>query len=1419
MNLTKPQKLIYDMEKYAQGTISVICGSILSKGEWEVTELKKAVNELYRINDALRIRIEETEGEVCQNICTYIEQEIEVLYFDSKTELDNYAERYTKIPLDMQGSLCEIKIVILPNQYGLLAKIHHMIGDAWTLSLMGTQFHAALNGKEVEAYSYLDYIKSEQQYLQSNRYEKDKQFFMEQFQKCDEATYLNEKQSNTMEACQKTFILGGEETKQILDYVGRKQTSAFTLFTTVLSVYINRVKMNTEKFYIGTAILNRNGVKEKNTMGMFVNTVPILIELDSKEAFTGNLAKIEKSIFSILRHQKYNYGEILAAIRKKFHFNEKLYDVLISYQNATISGNESETTWYHNGMQSESLQIHIDDRDKEGIFRIHYDYLIDKFSEHEIEKMHEHICNLLFDAIQNENSKLYKLEILSKEEKQKLLYEFNNTAMDYPKDKCVHQLFEKQVRKTPDKVAVVFKDKKFTYLQLNTFIQNYADRLVQLGIKEKDVVAVHLERSHQLILFQMAVLKIGGIFLPVDKRYPIERIKYMCEDCGVKFLISDQIRKKEIQANVISLDEFERIEAEHIACTIKNTGICYIIYTSGSTGTPKGCMLTGKGIVNFCKNNNVLDTLNMYDNNIFACVNSVSFDYFIAESLLPLTNGFTTVVLDDNESTMQEQFLNIVEKKNINVVMTTPTKLKIYFDDKCACRSLQQLHCICTSGEPLMPELLIKMYEKSPIAQIYNPIGPSECSVWDIGGKLKREDGMDIHIGKPIANTQIYITDPYMNLTPIGVTGELCIAGDGVGAGYLNRPELTAEKFIDNPFGERKLYKTGDLAYWREDGNIVYVGRNDFQVKIRGLRIELGEIENAICGINGISQAVVVVRKNTEGRQIICAFYTGEETEPKEIRKEIGKKLPKYMLPHIFTYLKEMPLTSNGKINRKDLPQIDLENMVNDTEYTAPENKKQKELCRILEAILGTTPIGIMDDFFELGGDSLKAIEYVSKAHNEGIYFNLQNVFDYPTVKELCQCIENGDKQQISFDNVDFTKVNKILERNSLEYLSKLEKSETGNLLLAGATGYLGIHILADYLDNDTGTAYCIVRGKDKEESIKRFKELLHFYFDDKYEDMRRIEIICGDLQKENFGMDKELYDNLAVSVNTVINSAASVKHYGSYQYFYETNVETVKCLIEFCKQAGARFIHTSTLSVSGNSFADQFDGYVSEAEKHFYENSLYIGQPLDNVYARSKFEAERIVLEAMGDGLKANIMRMGNLTNRLSDGVFQKNYESNAFLQRIKAVLGLGIVPDYLMDLYVEFTPIDEAAKAVMTITRHFSMEQTVFHINSTKGVYMDKLYSMLKELGCSIEIVNGTEFTEVLRQTMKKSGMEYIFETFINDMDENDRLSYDSNIHIENEFTVKYLQMLGFEWSQIDFEYLKKYFDYFKSIGYIGE
>ncbi|MBE6749441.1 MAG: amino acid adenylation domain-containing protein [Ruminococcaceae bacterium] len=1912
MNLTKPQKLIYEMEKFHGGAISVVAGSMLIDGKADSVKISNAVNQLLKNNEVLRTRILENDNNATQEVVAFKEQEFEILEFQTEDEFKNYAKTKAREPLDLTGSLCDIKIIVLPEKYGLFARLHHIISDAWTLSLMGTQFNKIMCGEAFEAFSYCDCIETEESYTNSKRYEKDKEFFIEQFKKCDEATFLNEKQTSTLNAERKTFVISKDKAEIIRVFAKNNNTSEFLLFLNALSSYINRTKLNTEKFYIGTAVLNRSNFKEKNTMGMFINTVPLLIELENEKSFKENLESVEKTVFSVFRHQKFNYGDVLKTLRQEFDFQEKLYDVMLSYQNATVEGESFETEWYHCGSQSESLQIHIDDRDNEGIFKIHYDYLTEKFTENEIERLNTHILNLLFDGIENENKKLYELNILSQAEKNTLLFEFNDTKVDYPKDKCVHELFEERVKEHPDKIALIACDKTLTYQELNEEANRIAHSLIEKGVKVGDIVAFALPRRSYLISTMLGILKAGAAYMPIDPDYPQDRIEYMANQDKVVAFINDE--------NIKAFLSNEHTGNTQIKTSLENY-FC-VLHTSGSTGNPKGAIIFHKNMINFTFSNQYL--LNNIDTVI--AINTVTFDVFEMDTIFTLISSKLCVLASEEQQYNQASFETMMSLYKNCLFWATPTKMTNYINNSKTGEFVKNINCYVVGGEVLKPELLDRIRKLNSEIKIYTVYGPTETLIYSTLVDVSNTN--DITIGHPIDNTQIYILDTYKNITPIGSTGELCIAGDGVGAGYLNRSELTAEKFIDNPFGEGKLYKTGDLVYWREDGNIAFVGRNDFQVKIRGLRIELGEIENALCSIEEISQAVVVVRKNNEGRQLICAFYTGKELEAKEIRSKIGKRLPKYMLPHIFTHLAEMPLTPSGKINRKPLPEvnlynkedvtkyiapttekekvltevtedvlnikkvgiadnfidlggdslksieliaelekqgyhtdtktifecdtikdlaekltfaeetaemfdfsgdipatpaqmrvytaqnmdsnsttynvpyifkvdkvdkeklqkainglidrheilrthfenkdgniiavindsafceveelendnitafirpfdlskapllrvgiykntvmidmhhiitdggsmpvffnelnelymgrsienspfqykefavqnhnyaesekywlsvfsdnvqnktktdfppvkkrsfsgnvlydtidfnlhlkiqnkckelnitpfvfymsafyvllskfndcedvtigipvsgrntqnlnaigmfvntialrnkpiptkeiasflsevkestinsiehqnypfgnlvkalnlptnknnplfdimfayqsnesteflfadkpvtllpvpittskynftftimpqskkvnisveystqlyrentisellanykvilrellktsnkiadtninsntsftqsalpeIDLENIANDTEFVAPETQMQKELCKLFEIVLSTSPVGIEDDFFDLGGDSLKAIELVSKAHTEGIYFALQNVFDYPTVRELCEFIENGDKQIISFNDIDFTKINKILDKNKVEYISKPEKSNVGNIILAGATGYLGIHILADFLDNDNGTAYCLVRRNNEEDSSNRLQDLLVFYFGNKYECCDRIKVICADLQKDKFGLQETEYNNLLKNVDTVINCAASVKHYGSYKYFYEANVETTKKLIEFCKLSNAKLIHTSTLSVSGNSFGDDFDGVVSENELHFYENTLYIGQPLENVYARSKFEAEKAVLDAMADGLQANIMRMGNLTNRLSDGKFQKNYESNAFLQRVKSVLELGIFPDYLMNLYAEFTPIDEAANAVMKITRHFNTEQNVFHINSIKVLYFDKLLKIFNNLGFTMETVEGETFTNALKATAKQTGLEHIFETFINDMDENDQLNYDSNIRIENDFTVEYLKSLGFEWSEIDFEYMRKYVEYFKNIGYM--
>ena len=1362
----------------------------------DIDRLQNAVNSIIARHESLRTHFENKDGNIIQVINDIAECKVEILSSDDITAFIRPFD-LAKAPL--------LRVGVYENT--IMIDMHHIITDGGSMPVFLNELNELYMGRSIEnapvqykrfAVESHDHTESEEYWLS---------VYSDELPVLEINTDFHRGQKQSFNGSAIYDSVDIELHNKILAFCKTQNITPYVFYMSGFNILLSKFSGN-EDIVVGMPISGRDA-KYLNTIGMFVNTIALRNKPIGTKSVVEFLQGVKENSVNAINHQDYPYGELVKKLDIHTPDRNPLFDVMFAYQS------EQMTDVVFGDKKAELLPVPITTSKYDFTFNvmprendvvIMAEYCTDLYKDRTIQRFIDGYKQILEQLI-NSNNLLKDISAITESENDKLLYDFNDTAMDYPRDKCVHQLFEEQVAKTPDNVSLKFGDNAFTFAELNGLANGLAIELQNQGVGNGDVVAIIAKRSYHIVVAMLAIFKCGAAYLPIDYNYPEDRINTISIDANCKAILTYDVDYS--AENVIVIPEEITPVKDNPICNVKPKDVCGIIYTSGSTGTPKGTLLHHQGLVNYTFGNDAL-----YEGgscNIGFAI--YTFDAFFLDLIPPMLRGKTSVMATEEEQFNQIAFENLIKNNPECNLFITPAKFKQFVDNRRDMDFFKKIHSICIGGE-VFPQEFIGMFSED--TKVYNVYGPTECSMWMLECPVVNED---VTLGKPMKNVQVYILDKSNAIVPIGVTGELCIAGDGVGTGYLNRLELTAEKFIDNPFGDGKLYKTGDLAYWREDGNIVYVGRNDFQVKIRGLRIELGEIENAICGIDGISQAVVVVRKNSEDRQLICAFYTGAEVDAKEIRNHIGKKLPKYMLPHICTHLDEMPLTSSGKINRKALPEINLANIANDTEYVAPETQMQKELCKLIELVLGTTPVGITDDFFDLGGDSLKAIEFVSKAHNEGIYFNLQNVFDYPTVKALCECIENGDKQVISFADVDFTEVNKVLEKNRVEYITAPQKSDVGNVLLAGATGYLGIHILADYLDNDKGVAYCLVRGKDKVDSTKRLQELLDFYFGDKYADMNRIEVICADLQKDKLGLADAKYGKLISNIDTVINCAASVKHYGSYKYFYEANVETTKRLIEFCKEADAKLIHTSTLSVSGNTFGDAFDGYISETEKHFYESSLYIEQPLENVYGRSKFEAEKAVLDAMCDGLQANIMRMGNLTNRISDGQFQKNHESNAFLQRVKGVLELGLFPEYLIKdtNYSEFTPIDEAANAVMTIARHFSTEQTVFHINSIKVVCFDKLVEIINQLGYDLKLVNGTVFTEALRQTAKQTGMEHIFETFINDMDENDQLNYDSNIRIENDFTVQYLKQLGFEWSDIGIDYLRKYVEYFKKIGYL--
>lgn len=1408
-DLTTPQKNIWNLQKFYENTsISNLCGAVFYDEKCDIDNLKKALNKEIEVQEGLRLRFCYEGDMVKQYVCDYQPEDFNVLKFDSMAELDEYAHKRATTPINMVDStMYSFEIFDLNGTIGVLLCANHIISDAWSFSLLAKEVYefciAYSEGTvgEVPTYSYVDFINSERDYFASKRFNLDEEYWNRVYLSKPQASYMKTEVKPAVLPTTKriTKAFGEDLTCETNVFCKNRQISQAVIFEAAVYIYLKKINLESSDINIGMLVLNRRNSKEKSTVGMFVSTTLLKVSVPDNISTIDLCDEITSAHMQIFRHQRYPYSKIADIIRKKFDCSDSLYSAMVSFQNAKTD-TAAYTKWYSNGYGEVPFSLHIDNRDGADSYTINIDYQTEIFkSDEEISLLYERLIYIIRQIISNPKILVSEINILPSNERQKLMYDFNYNAVDYPRDKCVHQLFEDQVQKIPNQTAVIACDKTLTYAELNEESNRIAHALIEKGISVGDIVAFMLPRKSYLISAMFGILKSGAAYLPLDSDYPQERIDYILNDSQAKFLITDD--------NITRLINNEK--GENPLILISSEELCYCIFTSGSTGNPKGALLKHKGIVNLVTN------LRMYNDlsncNRFGFMTTITFDVATQEILTALLNGFTGVLMPERRETRPDLIVKSIIENQIDVMYATPT----YFDsltetEENTERLFKSIKVVCLAGEKFYLNNNALKYKNKTGVIFENQYGPVELHVIATTATVQNSDFESI--GRPIGNNQAYIVNQRMQITPIGVTGELCIAGDGVGAGYLNRPELTDEKFVDNPFGNGKLYKTGDLAYWRDDGNIVYVGRNDFQVKIRGLRIELGEIENALCEVEGVSQATVVVRKNTEGRQLICAFYTGAEIAVKEIRAQIGIKLPKYMLPHILTHLNEMPLTSSGKINRKALPEVDLYNIDTTAEFAEPKTDQQKALCSVMEKVLNIDKIGIDDNFFELGCDSLKAIEFVSKAHYENIIFSLQNVFDYPTVRTLDEYIISENKMTFVYNPEDFAEIHRLIENTPPSDFIPQQVS-VGDILLTGSTGFLGIHVLANYLENDNGTAYCIIRGNDEQQAGNRLEELLRYYFDGKFLEFlgNRIVVLCGDITKEDFGIVDLPH------IDTIIHTAASVKHFGSYKYFKEANVTGTVNAIEIAKKQNAKLIHISTLSVSGNSMVDVFDKYHSKEEKFFSEKDLYIGQPLDNVYIRSKFEAECEVYNAILCGLKANVVRVGNLTNRASDQRFQPNYQSNAFLKRVKAVFDFGYLPEYIKDLYCEFSPVDETADAIMRIARNFNLEQIVFMASNHKEIQFSLIPKIVKEMGINLQFLDEEQFANELR-SIQLTDRGYIYEALINDMDENGKLVYDTNIRIIRDNTIAYLRKIGFEWTNIDAEYLKAYIEYFRQLGFLN-
>ena len=616
--------------------------------------------------------------------------------------------------------------------------------------------------------------------------------------------------------------------------------------------------------------------------------------------------------------------------------------------------------------------------------------------------------------------------------------------------------------------------------------------------------------------------------------------------------------------------------------------------------------------------------------------------------------------------------------------------------------------------------------------------------------------------------------------------------------GYFNKSEITKERFLENPFDNKyKLYKTGDIVKFDYDGNLEFIGREDGQVKLHGFRIELKEIENVILETGLVSNAVVVTQENSNGKNILVSYFTSyvKDLNISDLSGIIKQKLPYYMVPTLVR-LDEFPLTPNGKIDKKALPVSTIKK----TKISLPKNELEKDILEICKDVLKNNNLGINNDLFIDGNaDSLSILTISSRLFAKNIKIRTQDFYKFPTVEQIANYVSIKDDKL--YASHKYIVKPKTMQKPENIYKSNLSFNYK-NILLTGVTGFLGVHILSTLLRNTSANIYCLIRPKNSKTPVERLLDVLQFYFGNfyytNYKD--RIFVVDGDLSAEKFGLDDENYKNLQDTIDCIINAAALTKHYGNYNLFYKENVLTVKNLIDFAKPANILLNHISTTSVSGNFLVN------NHISCNYTENDFYVGQNYeDNVYVYTKFEAERLIIEAEYNGLHANIFRLGNLMARYSDGVFQKNKFDNAYYTRLLALAKLTYLPEQLKNQKLEFTPIDDVSVAIVKLLFIPDLHNKIFHLLTDKLIDIQTLLNIFSKLNIDCTFVSYEKFIEQLHSKENEKILKYI----ISDLNSKNSFDYNSDIVINSKLTNSYLRKVGFTWNLIDSEYLIKFFD----------
>ena len=1035
--------------------------AIHKEGRVDVELIQRSLNVIVQRHEVLRTCFRMINEQPMQVIASSLFLPLPVVDLRKNTEDERktlvlqLAREELRQPFDLiQGPLIRAKLLWLDeDEYLLLLSMHHLISDGWSMDVLFrelvTSYEAFSSGQTSPVpelpIQYGDFAVWQREMLQGNILAEHLAYWKKQLSGRPSGLELPADrlrlQDTTSQGSTYHVTLPKELTEALKELSRHERV---TLYMTLVASFQTLLYRYTgqDDLVIGTIAAGRTQGDTEALIGFFANTLVLRTDLSGNPTFRELLRRVREVILDAQAHQDLPFEYMVKELRpERYAGRNPLFQVLISLE---LPLSTLSSGWTMNQMEIETgasrFDLALDIKDGSEGLVCSFEYSTDLFDETTIVRMAGHLQRLLEAVVADPGRQLPEFPLLTEPERHQILVEWNTTAVDYPRNLCIHQLFENQAERVPEAVAVVFEDEHLTYRELNRRANQLAHYLQHLGVGPDVLVGIYVERSLDMIVGLLGILKAGGAYLPLDPAFPTERIEFMLEDAQIPVLITQQHLTAQLPnhtARVVCLDTEGKtlsLQSETNSLpTAHSDNLAYVIYTSGSTGRPKGVQIIHRAVVNFLLSMREQPGLRAEDT--LLAVTTLSFDIAALELFLPLVVGAQVVIASQEIVADGIASMEILTRKHITVMQATPVTWRILL--AAGWQGNHSLKIIC-GGEALPPDLAQQLLPRA--ASLWNIYGPTETTIWSSTCKIEPGE-KTITIGRPIANTQMYLLDAHLQSVPIGVPGELYIGGDGLARGYLKRPELTSARFIPHPFSDNKgdrLYKTGDLARYRSDGTIEHLGRLDFQVKIRGYRIELGEIEAVLNQHPAVHQTVVVAREDVPGDKRLVAYLVmkkGLDTSVEDLKHHVTKQVPAYMVPSIFVILEEMPLTPNGKIDRGAFPVPELSRYSSNDSFVVPTLPLHSQLVQIWEDLLDVRPIGTRDNFFDLGGHSLLAARLVNRIEQDwGKKIPLNTLLADATIERLAEVIMQPEEESL---------VNPVGE-NSLEGNTGFSKTKKG---------------------------------------------------------------------------------------------------------------------------------------------------------------------------------------------------------------------------------------------------------------------------------------------------------------------------------------------------------------------------------------